>query len=183
MDYKLSLGNNQIEFLNEFEHNWNITFVDTGVETQTAARIKMIEKYITGDTFLVTYGDGVGDINISKLLKYHAQMDRLATVTGVDYRSHYGILSVKDGVATSFKEKPLLNLIVNAGFFVFNKSVFQYLSDDKRASLESTLLKKLTAIDELSVYKHEGYWIGIDTYKDLLTAQHNLHRLFPNSTE
>jgi glucose-1-phosphate cytidylyltransferase len=88
----------------------------------------------------------------------------------------YGILTVKSGVVTAFKEKPLLNLIVNAGFFVFNKSVFQYLTDDRKASLESTLLKKLTAIDELSVYKHDSYWIGIDTYKDLITAQHNTHR-------
>lgn len=178
MDYKLSLGDNRIEFLNELEHNWNITFVETGVDTQTAARLKIIEKYITGDTFFVTYGDGLGDIRIDKLLQYHKQMDRLATVTGVDYRSQYGILTVRSGVATAFKEKPLLNLIVNAGFFAFNKSVFQYVSDDKRASIESTLLKKLTAIDELAVYKHDGYWVGIDTYKDLLNAQHNFHKIF-----
>ena len=182
LDYKLSLGDNKIEFLTGFKQNWNITFVDTGIETQTGARIKMIEKYIKGDTFLATYGDGLGDIRIDKLLEYHKQMDRIATVTGVDYRSNYGIISVKNGVATSFKEKPLLNLIINAGFFVFNKAVFQYLSDDKRTVLESALLKKLAAIDELSVYKHDGYWIGIDTYKDLLTAQHSFYRLSPNSS-
>jgi glucose-1-phosphate cytidylyltransferase len=153
--------------------------VDTGVDTQTGARIKMIEKYITGDTFFVTYGDGIGDIRIDKLLEYHKQMDRFATVTGVYYQSHYGIMTVKNGVATAYKEKPVLNLIINAGFFVFNKSVFQYLTDDKRSSLESTLLKKLTAIDELAVYKHEGYWIGIDTYKDLLNARQNVHRFEP----
>lgn len=180
MNYKLSLGDNRIEFFDEFEHNWNITFVDTGLDTQTAARLKMIEKHITGDAFFVTYGDGLGDIRIDKLLEYHKQMDRLGTVTGVDYRSQYGILTVKSGVATAFKEKPYLNLIVNAGFFVFNKSVFQYLSDDKRASIENTLLKKLTAIDELSVFKHDGYWVGIDTYKDLLNAQHSYHRFLPD---
>lgn len=181
LNYKLSLADNHIEFLDEFDHNWNITFAETGADTQTAARLKLVEEYVTGDTFLLTYGDGLGDIRIDKLLEYHKQMDRIATVTGVDYRSQYGILTVKSGVATAFKEKPLLNLIVNAGFFVFNKAVFQYVSDDRRASLESTLLKKLTAIDELSVYKHDGYWIGIDTYRDLLSAQHNVMRFTPDN--
>lgn len=180
LNYKLNLSDNHIEFLDEFEQNWNITFVDTGIETQTAARLKMVEKFVTDDTFLLAYGDGLGDIRIDKLMEYHKQMDRLATVTGVDYKSQYGILTVKSGVATAFKEKPVLNLIVNAGYFVFSKSVFQYLTDDKKASLESTLLKKLTAIDELAVYKHDGYWIGIDTYKDLVSAQHNTHRFIPD---
>lgn len=175
LDYKLSMGDNHVEFLDELKNNWNITFVDTGIDTQTGARIKMIEKYVTGNAFFATYGDSIGDIRIDKLLEYHKQMDRIATVTGVYYRSHYGILTVKNGVATAFKEKPLLNLIVNAGFFVLNKSVFHYLTDDKRCSLESTLLKKLTAIDELAVYKHDSYWVGIDTYKDLLNARQNAH--------
>ncbi len=177
LDYKLSMSDNHIEYLDEFKNNWNITFVDTGIDTQTGARIKMIEKYVTGDTFFVTYGDGIGDIDIDKLLEYHIKMDRFATVTGVYYQSQYGILTVKNGVATAYKEKPLLNLTINAGFFVFNKSVFQYLTDDKRCALESTLLKKLTAIDELAVYKHDGFWMGIDTYKDLLNARQNAFRL------
>ena len=177
LDYRLSLSDNRVEFLDEFSRDWTITFVDTGVDTQTGGRVKMVEKYIVDDAFFVTYGDGLGDIDIDALLKHHQSMDRLATVTGVDYRSHYGVLTVKNGAATAFKEKPLLSLIVNAGFFVFNRSVFQYMTDDKRSSLESTLLKRLAAIDELSVYKHDGYWIGIDTFKDLLTAQQNFHRL------
>lgn len=178
LDYKLSLEDNRIEFCDELKHNWNITFVDTGLETQTGARLKKVEKYITSEPFLVTYGDGIGNIRIDKLLEYHAKMDRMATVTGVDYKSDYGILTVKSGVATAFREKPVLNLIVNAGFFIFNKSVLAYLNEDARCTLETTLLKKLTAIDELAVYKHDGYWIGIDTYKDLLSAQHNYHRLY-----
>jgi len=178
LDYRLSLSDNRVEYLDEFSRDWTITFVDTGTETQTAGRVKMIEKYITEENFFVTYGDGLGDVDIDALLSHHKNMDRLSTVTGVDYRSQYGILSVKNGAATSFKEKPLLSLIINAGFIVFSRSVFQYLTDDKRASLESTLLKKLAAIDELSVYKHDGFWIGIDTYKDLLTAQQSFQRLY-----
>lgn len=177
LDCRLSLSDNHVEFLDEFTHDWTITFVDTGVDTQTGGRVKMIEKYITEDNFFVTYGDVLGNIDIDALLEHHIRMDRLATVTGTDYRSQYGILSVKNGAATSFKEKPLLNLIINAGFFVFSKAAFQYLPDDKRGSLESSLLKKLTAIDELSVYKHDGFWIGIDTYKDLLAAQQSFSRL------
>ncbi len=183
LDYRLSLSDNHVEYLNEFPCDWNITFVDTGVETQTGGRIKMIEKYITEDNFFVTYGDGLGNIDISALLEHHISMDRLATVTGVDYRSQYGVLSVKNGTATSFKEKPLLSLIINAGFFVFSKAALQYLTNDKRASLETSLIKKLTAIDELSVYKHDGFWIGIDTYKDLMTAQQNFSRLTSSSND
>jgi glucose-1-phosphate cytidylyltransferase len=177
LDYRLSLADNRVEYLDEFSRDWTITFVDTGMDTQTGGRVKMVEKYITEDNFFVTYGDGLGDIDIGALLAHHQRMDRLATVTGVDYRSQYGVLSVKDGAATAFKEKPLLSLTINAGFIVFNRAVFQYLTDDKRVSLESTLLKRLAAIDELSVYKHDGFWIGIDTYKDLVTAQQNFQRL------
>ncbi len=180
LNYKLSLADNRIEFLDEFEQNWNITFADTGIDTQTAARLKMVEKYVTSDTFFLTYGDGLADIRIDKLLEHHRKMDRLATVTGVDYRSQYGILTVKNGVATAFKEKPLINLIINGGYFVFSKSVFQYIADDNHGAIETTLLKKLTAIDELAVYKHDGYWISIDTYKDLLNAQHNAFRFLPD---
>ena len=179
-DYNLSLGDNRIEFLNELRQDWNITFVETGTDTETGLRLKMVEKYIKGDTFFVTYGDGIADIDIGKLLEYHRKMDRMATITGVEYRSHYGILTVKNGAATTFREKPLLNLIINGGFMVMNRIALSYLNDKKNAALESTLLKKLAALDELAVYKHDGYWIGIDTYKDLLSAQSNFRKWSKN---
>lgn len=176
-NYKLSLADNRIEYSDELKHQWNITFVDTGRETQTGARLKMVEKYITGNQFFVTYGDGMADVNIHHLLAYHNKMKRIATVTGVDYKSDYGIITVKEGVATAFREKPTLSLIINGGFFVFNKSVFQFLSDDPNSRLETSVMKKLTRIDELAVYKHNGFWISIDTYKDLMNARFNMRLL------
>ncbi len=177
MDYKLSLKGNKIEFLDALENDWKITFVDTGIETQTAARVKKIEKFITGDKFFLTYGDGISNINIDKLLQYHNKRGRLATATGVNYQSSYGIFAIENGIATDFCEKPILDLTINGGYFVLNKQIFSYLSEENIETLEVALLKKLSEINEVSVYKHDGYWIGIDTYKDLLNARNTNQKL------
>ncbi len=173
-DYKISLADNRVEFLNGFDSiGWNIAFIDTGADTQTGARLKLVEKHVSSDPFLLTYGDSLGNVRIDKFLEYHKRMDRMATAAGVDYKSSLGILTVKSGVATAFREKPVLSLTANAGLFVLNKAVFAFLSDDKRCAIEGTLLKKLTAIDELAVYKHDGYFARIGNSRDFL-AQHSL---------
>lgn len=177
-DYKLSLSGNRIEFFNEVNIGWNITFADTGADTQTGARLKLVEKHITSNPFLVTYSDSVGDVQIDKLLEHHKKMDRMATATGIDYKSTLGIFTVKSGVATAFREKPVLSLTANAGLFAMNKAVFAFLSEDKRCCIESTLLKKLTAIDELAVYKHDGCFTRVGNSKDFLIARENLLRLY-----
>ena len=152
------------------EKKWCITFVDTGEETMTGARVKMLEKYIKDDEFLLTYGDGIADVDIKALVDYHEKMGKMVTVTGINYKSNYGILTVEEGIAVRFNEKPRLDLIINGGFFVCNKEVFSYLSEDVGCILENTLLEQMANKKELAVYKHNGYWIGIDTCKDIEEA-------------
>lgn len=169
-DYKYNLGIEKIDYVEKPKEDWNITFIETGEDTMTGARVKKLEKYIKTDPFLLTYGDGISDVNMDALLDYHHRKGKLATVTGIVYKSNYGIIAVKDGIATSFKEKPLLNHIINGGFFVCSKQILSYLSESPDCILEETLLKELGNIGELAVYEHKGYWIGIDTNKDIENA-------------
>jgi len=159
----------QIKLFEESE-NWKISFIETGIDTMTGSRLKKIEKYITDDTFMVTYGDGLSDVNIHDLLLYHEKMGKLATVTGVDRKSQYGVLNVEKGIATSFNEKSNLDGIINGGYFVLNKGIFKYIDDASNCVFEEEPLKKLAFQRELAVYKHDGFWMSIDTQKDLSTA-------------
>lgn len=169
-NYELNLQNEEIKYVDKSEENWNITFVETGENTMTGARVKKIEKYIKTDEFLLTYGDGIADVNIDELIQFHHKKGKMVTVTGIDYNSDYGILTVEDGIATKFEEKPKLDLIINGGFFVCNKQVLSLLSEKDDCVLENTLLTELAENKELAVYKHNGSWIGIDTYKDIEKA-------------
>lgn len=159
--------NQKIEFLNEGEA-WEITFVDTGLETLTGGRIKRIEKYIDEDNFLLTYGDGVADIPLDMLIDFHLDKGKIVTVTGVKHRSPFGIIEVKDGVATNFIEKPLLDGWINGGFFVLNKQVFDYIEGDGTV-WEQEPLVNLVKDGQLAVYQHQGFWQCVDTVKDVQT--------------
>ncbi|AGK97901.1 sugar phosphate nucleotidyltransferase [Clostridium pasteurianum] len=161
--------NDDIKLLNKPE-NWRITFVDTGIDTMTGGRIKKIEKYIDEDTFMLTYGDGLSDINIKTLLDYHNSKAKIATVTGIQRKSQYGILTIENGIAKSFDEKSKLDGIINGGFFILNTKVFNYISDDESCIFEQDPLKNLAKQLQLAVYLHKGYWLSIDTYKDLSIA-------------
>lgn len=154
----------------EEPEKWNISFVDTGIDTMTGGRIKRIEKYIDGDTFMLTYGDGLADINIKELLRYHKDKGKIATVTGVERKSQYGILDVHDGIATSFNEKTVLDGLVNGGFFVLDKEVLKYIDEDDECVFEKQLLTNLARNGELAVYVHNGIWLAVDTNKDLIDA-------------
>lgn len=168
-DFVKEIGENKVTMLQQPE-KWNITFVNTGIETMTGGRIKKIEKYVDGDTFMLTYGDGLSDININELMRYHSEKNKIATVTGILRNSQYGTLTAKDGIAKSFEEKPSLEGLINGGFFVLNKEIFNYLSDDEKCIFEEEPMRKLVHDGELAVYEHKGLWIAIDTYKDLQTA-------------
>lgn len=143
---------------------FDITFVNTGLETPTGGRVKKIEKYIDTENFFLTYCDGLADIDIQKLYNFHTQMGKIATLTGVHPMSPFGILEIENGLATSFKEKPMLPGLVNGGFFVFNKRIFDYL--DEKSILEEEPLRKLTNEGQLAVFNHESFWVCMDTYKD-----------------
>ena len=147
------------------DENWNIELVDTGPDTNTGGRIKKIEKYIKNDEFMVTYADGVSDIDIQELVDHHKKSGKVATMTCVDLRSNFGIVSIdKDHIVTGFKEKPFTGMWINAGFFVFNKKIFNYLEDN--SILETLPMEKLAKEKQLVAFTYNGFWEGMDTYKD-----------------
>jgi glucose-1-phosphate cytidylyltransferase len=169
-DFTIRLGrSNSLEFHSKhLENDWNVTLVDTGKYAQTGCRIKRIENYIDGEDFMVTYGDGVGNIDIKKLVEYHKTSKKIGTVTGVHPSSRFGELVIKDKDIIEFSEKPQIKEgFINGGFFVFNKKFFRYLKDDDNCFLEREPLEKLSKDGELSVYLHEGFWQCMDTQREL----------------
>lgn len=169
-DFTISLGKpNVIQFHSgHLEHDWNITLVNTGIDAQTGARIKKIEKYIDGDTFMLTYGDGVINLNIKKLLKFHEMHKKTGTMTGVHPSSRFGELLMKDNHIVEFTEKPQVKEgLINGGFFIFKRKFFNYLTEDDGCYLEGKALEKLAAESELLVYPHDGFWQCVDTYREL----------------
>lgn len=166
-NFKLDTDKETIELLEDVE-DWKITFLDTGIETMTGSRLKRAKKVLENQPFMLTYGDGLSDVDINKLLKYHKKMGRIATVTGVNKRSQYGVLELENGVATSFSEKESSEGIINGGFFVFEPEIFNYIDHYTDCVLEQGPLKSLAKAGELAVYYHEGFWTACDTYNDIL---------------
>src|SRR3989344_7312341 len=147
--------------------NFKITFVNTGEETLVGERILRVKDFIpeTDENFMVTYGDGVSDLNISDLVKFHIKQETIGTVTGVHPRSRYGLMATdKNKIATSFIEKPVLREWINGGFMVFKKAFFDYL---KEGEMEHPAMKRLIAKKQLSLYRHDGFWHSMDTYPDV----------------
>ncbi|QZY57020.1 glucose-1-phosphate cytidylyltransferase [Crassaminicella profunda] len=152
----------------ETPEKWRITFIDTGIDTMTGGRIKQAQKYIGDGTFMLTYGDGLADIDINSLLDFHKKKGRIATVTGIKKINQYGTLIVDNDIASSFEEKPNTNDIINGGFFVLNKEIFSYIGNEKDCIFEREPLMNLANDSQLAVYQHKGFWVAMDTYKDLL---------------
>ena len=150
------------------ESDWSITIANTGKDALKGARLKRIEKYISEDIFMVTYGDGIGNIDITKVVDFHTSHGKIATVTGVRPPSLFGELLVEEGKALSFSEKPQTSAgLINGGFFVFNRKFFDYLSIDDNCDFERGPLEKLADSGEMMVYSHEGMWACMDTYRDM----------------
>lgn len=153
----------------ELVDDFKITFVDTGENTLPGERILRIKNFIPENDkeFMVTYGDGVSDIDINKLIKFHRKCNTIGTVTGVHPRSKYGRISVNSkGTVTEFIEKPVLNEWVSGGFMIFNKDFFKYLNEGE---MEHEGLKRLVEKRQLSLYLHKGFWHAMDTYNDVDT--------------
>jgi len=167
-DFTIELGTRNITiYPKHAERGWKVTLVDTGLHVMTGARIKSIERFIDDDVFMVTYGDGVANINVNELLKYHAGHGKVGTVTGVFPPSRYGELVICNDKVLSFDEKPDHKMnTINGGYFVFKKEVFNYLSHDDDCILERKPLKKLAADNQLKVFNHKGFWQCMDTYRD-----------------
>lgn len=169
-DFTIKLGDrNGVQFHNSpHENDWTVTLADTGEKAQTGTRVKKIERYITEDAFMLTYGDGLCNININNLLKYHKSHGKIGTMTGVHPSSRFGEFTIKDKQVLEFNEKPQTKEgYINGGYFVFEKDFFKYLSEDDNCILEKEPLENLALDGELMVYPHEGFWQCVDTYREL----------------
>jgi glucose-1-phosphate cytidylyltransferase len=167
-DFTITLGRrHEIVFHDQhLEADWRVTVADTGLETLTAGRIRQVDRYLGDDEqFLVTYGDGLADIDLTDLLSFHDKHGRLATITTVRPLSRFGLLDLaEDGGVVRFREKPQMDDWVSAGFFVFNREAMRYM--DSTSMLEDAPLTRLAADHQLSAYRHEGFWQPMDTYRE-----------------
>lgn len=170
-DITLEIGNRNnicIYNNNTSENNWKITLANTGEKSLKGSRLKKIEKYIDGDDFFMTYGDGVADINIKTLLEFHRSHGKLATVTGVNPASRFGELKVNGDRVEAFSEKPdIASSFISGGFFVFNRKIFDFLSEEDSCDLEIGPLEQIASMEQLMVYKHNGKWACMDTIRDM----------------
>lgn len=176
-DFTLSTKSGHIKMHRERNEgkidDFKITFVDTGQDTLPGERILRVKDYIPeGEDFMVTYGDGVGDINISKLVAFHKKARTIGTISGVHPRSKYGLIRLGSRRAVfEFKEKPVLRDWINGGFMVFQKKFFDYI---RPGETEHSALSRLSSEKQLSLYAHEGFWHCMDTYSDV----ENLNKLW-----
>jgi glucose-1-phosphate cytidylyltransferase len=151
---------------NSAHENWKITFAETGEKTQTGGRVARIAQYVTGDRFMLTYGDGLSDVDLHAVLDFHEAHGGIGTVTGVQPSSQFGVMAIEGDRVKAFSEKPRSPQIVNGGFFVFERKFFDYVTDDVNCILERQPLETLSADGQLRVYTHGGYWRCMDTFKD-----------------
>lgn len=154
---------------------FDITFVDTGIDSNTGHRIKLIEDYIGKDKdFFCTYSDGLANIDLSRLIEYHKTHKKIATITAVRPYHQFGILRFDNDNIISFDEKPRMNEYINGGFFIFNRQIFDYIYKDNNDELEKDIFPRLLDIYNLVAYKHEGFWDTLNTPKDEI----RLNRLY-----
>ena len=166
-DFTVRLGiRDSIEYHDSHpESDWAITVAETGADTMTGGRVKRVERYVAGERCLVTYGDGLADVDVGKLLAFHEAHGKLATVTTVRPLSRFGVMDLSAiGAVERFREKPLTEDYVNAGFFIFEPEVFSYL--DGGCVLEQEPLEALASDHQLMAYRHEGFWQPMDTYRE-----------------
>ncbi len=153
---------------NKFKEKWNIELIDTGKKTLTAKRLLLLKNRLTKDKFfLLTYGDGVSNININKLINFHLKHKKIATVTAVRPPARFGELKLNRNIVAKFDEKNQINSgWINGGFFVFNKKIFNFIPKKKDTMLERETMKNLTKKKELNAFKHNGFWQCMDTMRD-----------------
>jgi glucose-1-phosphate cytidylyltransferase len=167
-DFTVDLGKESVEIHGGDSVDWRVTLVDTGINAATGARVKRVESFVDTDLFMVTYGDGVTDLDINKLKEFHISNGRIGTVTGVSPPSRYGELVIHEREVRSFREKPdVSNSQINGGYFVFNRRFFDYLDDDDSCVLEREPLERLSGDGQLMVYSHRKFWQCMDTSRDM----------------
>ena len=167
-DFTICLGcNNHIEYHQQHqEQDFKVTLANTGLNTMTGGRVKKIKKYIDDELFMLTYGDGLGNVNIKNLIDFHKSHGKIATITTVRPTSRYGILDLDNGSQVmKFTEKPQAEGWASAGFCVFNRSLFDYLPEDD-CMLEHETLRRLAVEGQLMAYQHDGFFFPMDTYRE-----------------
>jgi glucose-1-phosphate cytidylyltransferase len=165
-DYFVDLKNGSRKVVNNNGIDWRVGVIDTGDDTMTGGRILRLKEWIDGKTFMVTYGDGLGNIDIGSLVKFHRGHGRLATVTAVHPPSRFGALTLDEDSVCEFSEKPQAGEgWINGGFFVFEPAVFDYMNGDQSV-LERETLDRLAAEKQLMAYKHPGFWQPMDTLRE-----------------
>jgi len=169
-DVTIDMKKNSIEIHKEFAEPWKVTLVDTGDETMTGGRIKRIQKFIS-DTFCLTYGDGLSDINIKNLIDFHKRGKNFATVTAVKPTGRFGSLVLENNKVKNFDEKkPGDGSYINGGFFVLEPGIFDYIDNDS-SIWERDPLERMAREGKLSAFKHEGFWQPVDTLRDKLKLE------------
>ncbi|MBO5573450.1 MAG: glucose-1-phosphate cytidylyltransferase [Clostridium sp.] len=166
-DITFDLANNRMEVLHKHAEPWKVTLVDTGLHTMTGGRIKRVREYLNEEPFLLTYGDGVSDVDLAALVKFHHSHGKIATITGVNVGQQFGIMTVDEsGQIREFREKNDDDgRIVNGGFMVMNPQVFDYIEGDETV-FEKSPLENMAKDGQLMVYQHNGFWKCMDTQRD-----------------
>ncbi|MWV26698.1 glucose-1-phosphate cytidylyltransferase [Aurantiacibacter rhizosphaerae] len=168
-DILVDMAKGNVTLLDEpqADMDWTVTIQDTGIPTQTGSRLKQALKHLKDDVFMATYGDGLCDVDLDRLLAHHNASGKLATVTAVRPSSRFGELGLHGDSVTSFEEKPQTGKgWINGGFFVFSRSIFEDLPDDDTITLEAGVLQPLAREGHLSVYRHDGFWQCMDTLRE-----------------
>ena len=169
-DYTINLGSGKIKEHNQHnELDWNVSLINTGLDTLKGARIKRVEEYLDDDINMLTYGDGVADIDIEELVEFHKSHDKIVTISGVYPPSRFGEIIEKRGQLISFEEKPQTSIgLINGGFMVFDRRLLDYLTTDENCDLEYGPFEVLAKEEQIMVYKHKGSWECVDTERDLI---------------
>lgn len=160
-------GKDEIRVLNQHCEPWEVTVVDTGLDTMTGGRLKRVKKYLKDESFMMTYGDGVCDVAIDKLLDYHNKVGKTVTLTSVSIEQNKGVLNIKDGIIQSFREKNNIdNARINGGFMVIEPKIFDYIESDS-TTFEREPMDRLAEQGELAAFRHDGFWQCMDTKREM----------------
>ena len=165
-DFTISMRTGEVEWHNRAEQNWKVTLVDTGIDSMTGGRLSRLKKVLAGETFMLTYGDGVSDVDVDALVKFHRQKNKMVTITTVRPSARFGELDIDNSVVKSFKEKPQTSQgWINGGFFVIEPEFLDFIDSDMTV-LEKEPLAHVAANAQLNAFKHEGFWQCMDTVRD-----------------
>ena len=167
-DISLNYSNNSLQFLSSKFVDWKVNIIDTGNDSMTGGRLKRIRRFVKEENFCFTYGDGISNVDLNKLISFHFKQNKIATMTTVQPPGRYGAVSINKNLVSNFSEKPKGdNTYINGGFFVLNSKIFDFIKNDK-SIFENDVLPILAKKKQLTAYKHDGFWHAMDSLRDKL---------------